>query len=69
MTIVTTQRTGKDAKILLLLSKLMFWGGLVGVFAFASSPESTELVTSSIAFALSIPVYILGRIVKWWKYS
>ena len=68
MSTITIQQTGKDAKLILLASKLMFWVGLPGYFYLVSNnPDVAGF--AALAFMLSIPTYIVGRVIKWWKYS
>ena len=65
--VTTIQQTGKDAKLLLLASKVMFWGGLIT--AFSTGGEGATFDTAMLIVVFAMPVYIIGRIIKWWKYS
>lgn len=68
MSTVTVQQTGKDVKILMLLSKVMFWVGLPGYFYLVTTnPEVAGF--AALAFCASLPTYVVGKVINWWKYS
>lgn len=64
--VVTTQKTGKDAKTLKLLSTVLIIGSFFMIFAH-TVPGHTNL--AGIGLLIGVVMRIVAATMKWWKYD
>lgn len=63
---VTTQRTGKGFKALLLLANIIQIFGILGILAGLMNQNSDAMTAAFFILAVGIAIHVFGRVLIWW---
>ena len=66
---VTTQRTSKSFKALLLLSNVIQIFGIIGILAGLTNQDSGALAGGFYVLVAGIALHIFGRALVWWSHG
>ena len=70
--LITTQETSKKFKLQIIVSAVMFWGGLISIFSKAGNPDrvAVEGINYPVLFvSLGFVWYIVTKLRVWWHHK